>query len=249
VIGPDEPLPPALLEAVKSARRLVVVTGAGVSAESGVPTFRGAGGLWREFRAEELATPQAYARDPLLVWEWYNWRRQVVAGCQPNAAHEALVRMEQQPEEFLLLTQNVDGLHARAGSRRLIEIHGSLFRLRCTARPRHRADYPPGQSEPHPACPHCGAPARPDIVWFGERLDAGHLETAFSALEGCDALLVVGTSGVVEPVASMPLVASRAGAYVAALNLEPSPLESVADAFVLGAASVRMTELMASLGW
>jgi NAD-dependent deacetylase len=252
--GPAAELPAALVQALRQARRVVVVSGAGISAESGVPTFRGPGGLWRQYRPEQLATPEAFARDPALVWEWYQWRRGLVATCQPNAAHEAVARMDRHYPEFLLVTQNVDGLHERAGCRRLVEIHGSLFRLRCTRQRQHVVPYPPAEPGPQPdaaalpRCPACAALARPDVVWFGEALDAQLLEQAVEALERCDVALVIGTSGTVQPVASLPLLARRAGARVAVVNLEPSPIAEIADDTVLGPAAVRMAQLADALG-
>lgn len=276
--GPEAVLPEALLSALRHASSVVVITGAGVSAESGVPTFRGSGGLWRQFRAEDLATPEAFARDPALVWEWYEWRRSVVARCQPNAAHEVVARMDRHYEDFLLVTQNVDGLHERAGSRRLVEIHGSMFRLRCTDEPSHLHPYPKlvgagpersgkrtpeagrmdekgAPSDPRsdwtalPRCPSCGALGRPDVVWFGEMLNQEHIDRAVRALETCEVALVIGTSGVVQPVASLPGIARRAGAQVAILNLEPSPLAPLAHHEILGPAGRLMSDLGNAVGF
>ena len=177
--------------------RIVVFTGAGVSADSGIPTFRGAGGLWRNFRAEDLATPQAFARDPALVWEWYEWRRELVRNAQPNAAHYAIASLDR----AVVVTQNVDGLHARAGSRDVIELHGNLFRVRCTRERTTRDATEPFHDLP-PRC-ECGALLRPDVVWFGEMLPAQALERASQLIRDADLLLVVGTSGVVYPAAGL----------------------------------------------
>jgi len=175
-------------------RNVVVFTGAGVSAESGIPTFRGEGGLWRNFRAEELATPEAFARDPALVWEWYAWRRGLVRNAEPNAAHRAIAALT----DAVVVTQNVDGLHARAGSADVVELHGSLFRDRCSGcgavRP---AAHPP---TPLPRC-ECGALLRPDVVWFGEALPDAAVARATSAMRAADLLLIIGTSGIVYPAA------------------------------------------------
>ena len=178
------------------------MTGAGVSAESGVPTFRGDGGLWRQCRAEDLATPQAFARNPRLVWEWYDWRRQKIAGCRPNPAHEALAQLEARCAEFLLVTQNIDDLHRRAGSRRLVELHGNIWRVRCAREATVSAlpDVPLREIPPRCAC---GALLRPDVVWFGEALPVEALERARVAAEACDLFLVVGTSALVQPAASL----------------------------------------------
>ncbi|HKO58738.1 MAG TPA: NAD-dependent deacylase [Thermoanaerobaculia bacterium] len=187
------------IEAIRrtAPRRVVVFTGAGVSAESGIPTFRGAGGLWRDFRAEELATPQAFARDPRLVWEWYEWRRGLVREARPNPAHEAIARLS----EAVVVTQNVDGLHARAGSRDVIELHGNIFRVRCVREGDPREAYEPFGTVP-PRCA-CGALLRPDVVWFGEMLPEEALARASEAIREADLLLVIGTSGVVSPAAGL----------------------------------------------
>src|SRR5262245_49270888 len=165
---------------VEGAERIVVLTGAGISAESGVPTFRGEGGLWKSYRSEDLATPEAFARDPRLLWEWYGWRRDVVLRCAPNAAHAVLARAAER-RNIAIATQNVDGLHAAAGTpdQALVELHGSLFRIRCTTCEWHAADRSVIDASSHdtlPRCTMCGALARPDIIWFGEALDAAHLE-------------------------------------------------------------------------
>ena len=182
------------------ASSLAVITGAGISAESGIPTFRGEGGLWRNFRAEDLATPEAFRRDPKLVWEWYDWRRQICARALPNAAHQALVLLESRMPSFLLITQNVDGLHERSGSKRILEIHGNIWRARCTAcKTKFEISETPLSSSPV-LCPNCGSLARPHIVWFGESYDESLIQEAVSFLRQCDVLLVIGTSGMV----SMP---------------------------------------------
>jgi len=178
-------------------RTTVVLTGAGVSADSGIPTFRGEGGLWRNYRAEDLATPEAFARNPLLVWEWYEWRRSLVRDAQPNAAHLAIARLP----NALVVTQNVDGLHHRAGSTDVIELHGSLFRARCV-RENTRTDALDPFTDLPPHC-SCGALLRPDVVWFGELLPEGAFERAARAVRDADLLLIIGTSGVVFPAAGL----------------------------------------------
>jgi len=185
------------VRAIRSAkpRTVVVFTGAGISADSGIPTFRGPNGLWRNFRAEDLATPEAFRRDPLLVWEWYEWRRGLIRDAKPNAAHEAVARLS----NAIVVTQNVDGLHARAGAPTIVELHGNIFRVRCTKEQRTQlheeafADLPPH-------C-ECGALLRPDVVWFGEMLPDDAVARAVSAIRAADLLLVIGTSGVVYPAA------------------------------------------------
>jgi len=211
----------AAREALAAARRIAALTGAGVSAESGIPTFRGAGGLWRTHRAEDLATPEAFARDPRLVWEWYDWRRGVVAAARPNAAHEALVRLEGGGRPFTLVTQNVDGLHERAGSRNVIRLHGSLWTVRCTRCGAEREDRRAPLPELPPRCA-CGGLERPGVVWFGEALPEGALERAAAAAAACDVLLVVGTSAVVYPAAGLVPHARAAGATVIEINPDPA---------------------------
>lgn len=176
-------------------RRVVAFTGAGVSAGSGIPTFRGPGGLWRNFRPEELATPEAFVRDPALVWEWYEWRRTLIREARPNAAHEAIARLP----DAIVVTQNVDGLHSRAGSRDVIELHGNIFRVRCT-REQTTQVREEAFGELPPRCT-CGALLRPDVVWFGEALPAAEVTRAVGAISQTDLLLVIGTSGVVYPAA------------------------------------------------
>jgi NAD-dependent deacetylase len=176
-------------------RRVVVFTGAGVSADSGIPTFRGAGGLWRNFRAEDLATPEAFHRDPAMIWEWYEWRRDLIRNAKPNAAHEAIARLP----DAVVVTQNVDGLHARAGAHDVVELHGNIFRVRCTAERTVQMHEAAFDALP-PRC-ECGALLRPDVVWFGETLPDDAVTRAVSAIRAAELLLVIGTSGVVYPAA------------------------------------------------
>ena len=213
-----------------------VLTGAGVSAESGVPTFRGEDGLWKSYRAEELATPGAFARDPALVWEWYDWRRQVCAGTEPNPAHEAIAGLDRALSRFLLVTQNVDGLHARAGSKRIVELHGNIFRARCTRCGAMKDDLSVPLEEIPPRC-ECGALLRPDIVWFGEGLQETALQQAFEVCRSCDLMLVVGTSAVVQPAASMPLLAKQAGAGIIEINPDATPITPLVDLHLEGKAA------------
>jgi len=196
-----------------------VLTGAGISAESGVATFRDAlTGLWAQYRAEDLATPEAFARNPALVWDWYRMRREMVARAEPNAGHLALVEMEAQIPEFVLITQNVDGLHQRAGSSRPIELHGNITRARCS-REGTAVDHWDETAHSPPRCLACGASLRPDVVWFGEMLPLEALRAAEMAARHCDVFLSVGTSNLVEPAASLPWAAAAAGAKVAVLNV------------------------------
>jgi NAD-dependent protein deacetylase/lipoamidase len=221
---------------LRAARRVVVLTGAGISAESGVPTFRGPGGLWRQYRPEDLATPEAFARDPHLVWEWYAWRRETIAPLRPNAAHAALVMLEERTPEFLLATQNVDGLHAAAGSVRLVDLHGTIWRLRCTACGREREDRRVPLPDLPPRC-DCGALLRPGVVWFGEALPEEAVAASFAAARAADVVLVVGTSSLVHPAAALPQVARAAGAFVVEINPEPTPLTPRADLSLRGTAA------------
>ncbi|MEJ2732153.1 MAG: NAD-dependent deacylase [Anaerolineae bacterium] len=226
---------------IAQVRSLAVLTGAGISAESGVPTFRGEGGLWHSYRAEDLATPHAFRRDPRLVWEWYDWRRGLIGACQPNAAHDTLAEMEGRFPDFVLITQNVDGLHRLAGSRRIVELHGNIWRMRCTRgcrSPWEDRSHPLPEIPPH--CPDCGAPARPDVVWFGEPLSNAALDEAFAAVQRCQVLLVVGTSAMVQPAASLPLVAMQRGAYIVEINPQSTPLSGDVDQAIRESAAVAL---------
>jgi NAD-dependent deacetylase len=206
-----------VIQEIRTARprKVVAFTGAGVSADSGIPVFRGPSGLWRSFRAEDLATPEAFARDPGLVWEWYEWRRGLVRDAEPNAAHEAIARLP----DVVVVTQNVDGLHERAGSKNVIELHGNIFRVRCT-RESTTSVRRDAFVEIPPRC-ECGALLRPDVVWFGEMLPEEALARASAAIIGCDLLLVIGTSGVVYPAAG--LISLQRG-FSVEVNPEPSGL-------------------------
>lgn len=225
----------ALKERLRSARSVVVLTGAGVSAESGIPTFRGPGGLWRQFRAEDLATPEAFDRDPQLVWEWYDWRRRLIAAAKPNPAHYALAQMERHFPHFLLITQNIDGLHRQAGSQRMVELHGCIWRVRCLAEGRVWEDHQVPLPELPPRC-RCGGLLRPDVVWFGEPLPAEALTLAWSAVKGCDLFFSIGTSALVQPAASLPIMAKGEGAFVVEVNPAHTPATSFVDAYLQGPA-------------
>jgi NAD-dependent deacetylase len=217
-----------VIAAFDAAEKIVVLTGAGISAESGVPTFRGADGLWKRYRAEELATPAAFEANPQLVWEWYDWRRGIIGKAEPNAGHHAIAEMEQLFPHFSLITQNVDGLHRRAGNSKIIEIHGNLWQVRCIREGQVRDDFRWPLPVIPPRC-ECGALLRPHVVWFGEALDYHDLAEASHQIEQCGLLLVVGTSAVVQPVASFPLMAKQSGAIVIEVNMDPTPLSLSAD--------------------
>ena len=235
----------AITQGLRDAKRVTILTGAGVSAASGVPTFRGPDGLWRNFRPEELATAAAFARNPELVWEWYAWRRELIAGCHPNAAHEAIARWSREFERCCVLTQNVDDLHVRAGTANLTRLHGSIWELSCWdacgASPWRDEAVPLPVSPPR--CTTCGGLARPAVVWFGEALRGADLDAAFDAC-ACDVFLTVGTSSVVHPAAGLVSEAHRRGAFTVEINLDPTPASSIVDVALHGPAE----QILADLG-
>ncbi len=224
---------------------VAALTGAGISAESGIPTFRGPGGIWRTYRAEKLATPEAFAKDPRLVWEWYNFRRGVIAGVEPNAGHRALAELERRKQNFTLITQNVDGLHDRAGSRNLLKIHGDIWTLRCTVCALERADASTPLLELPPYCA-CGGMERPGVVWFGEGLPEQTWVDAQRAAKHAQLLLVIGTSAVVYPAAGLVSLAKRSGAMVVEINIAETPVSAQADFSLRGPAAELLPELLTS---
>ncbi len=225
--------------------KVVVLTGAGVSAESGVPTFRGKEGLWHNYKAEDLATPEAFLRDPALVWQWYAWRRDLIRAVVPNPAHYTLAAMERLLDDFTLITQNVDGLHAIAGSRNILELHGNIWRTRCTLCGRVYEDRERDLSE-LPYCEYgsCDGLLRPDIVWFGESLNETVINQAYATSQDADTFLVVGTSSVVQPAASLAGVAKQSGAYIIEINIDPTPLTGIVDAILTGPAGKVLPKLV-----
>ncbi len=242
-MGPIEEIKQRIAE----AQAITVLTGAGISADSGIPTFRGEDGLWRNFRAEDLATPAAFARDPHLVWEWYDWRRGLIASKSPNAGHHTLAEIEKRCNRFTLITQNVDGFHALAGNRNLVELHGNIWKVRCT---QCRA-VSINRDVPIQILPYCkdnngscGGLLRPHIVWFGESLDTQDIEKSMTALQSCDAMLVIGTSGVVWPAASFAEIAKSAGAFVVEVNPNPSVQSHLMDEVLVGRASEVLPRLL-----
>lgn len=242
-------------ELLKNAKRLVVLTGAGMSKESGIPTFRetqkaeeppGDGAdlaaLWANYDPQKLATPEGFLVDPTLVWRWYEWRRQMVLKVEPNAGHVALAKLEKYIEDVLIVTQNVDGLHARAGSRNIVELHGSITSHFCFANA-HKAETVPFDLPEPPEC-FCGSPIRPAVVWFGEALPQNAMEQATRASESCDLMLVVGTSALVWPAASLPYIAKQNKAKIIEINPESTPLSDITDYALKGTAAAILPRLL-----
>ena len=234
-------------EWLRTASRAAALTGAGISAESGIPTFRGAGGLWRNFRPEDLATPEAFARDPKTVWEWYDWRRGLIRDAKPNLGHYALAQLERRMGgRFVLITQNVDGLHNRAGSERVLKLHGDIWWTLCTACGDVRSDFRVPLPELPPRCAACGGLLRPGVVWFGEPLPARTWEQAEEAARTCDLLIVAGTSAVVYPAASLAPLAKRHGARIIEINTEATPLSGEADLCLKGPSGEILPQIIES---
>ncbi len=243
---PDQPFSPVLVKRLARAESIAVLTGAGISAESGVPTFRDPGGIWEKFSPQELANVEAFLQNPELVQGWYAHRRRLVEGVEPNAAHRALADLEATAGDFTLITQNVDNLHHRAGSQNVLELHGNLTRSYCIEceRPATDADLAPLAEKRQALCPGCEGLLRPDVVWFGEMLPEGAVEKAHAAAERADVFLSIGTSAVVYPAAQVPLVAREAGAYVAEVNPEPSAIAAYLDETVVGKAGAVLPALV-----
>jgi NAD-dependent protein deacetylase/lipoamidase len=242
---PELVVPQGLITALQPASRVAVITGAGISAESGIPTFRGAGGLWRSFRPEDLATPQAFARDPATVWAWYRWRQRLIADAAPNAGHSALAKLQASRPGWRVLTQNVDGLHQRAGNDAVVELHGSIWRTRCVSCGRpgdSNAQCAEDETAPLPLC-RCGSLMRPAVVWFGEALDPQVMKTARAIVEEADAVIVVGTSAVVFPVAALPLAARARNVPIVEINVEDTPLTAHVTHVVRASAATALPAL------
>lgn len=240
----------AVLNTLKKARAklqssltIAVLTGAGISQESGIPTFRGQGGLWRNHRAEDLATPEAYAKNPLLVWEWYRMRLNSVLSAEPNSAHYALAALEKS-KNLTLVTQNVDGLHRRAGSKQILELHGNISCCRCERC--SQLDILKENFSVPPHCSRCQSRARPNVVWFGEALPETTFRQAVKAFHEAELALVIGTSAIVEPAASLARLAKQQGAYLIEINLEPTPLSPLADLSLHSTASEGMQRLLSN---
>ncbi|MHA2141750.1 MAG: NAD-dependent protein deacylase [Candidatus Thorarchaeota archaeon] len=226
---------------IANAEYMIALTGAGVSRESNVPTFRGPDGLWRNYDAMELATPQAFARNPELVWEWYSWRQGIIAECELNPAHTTIANWESNGILNHLITQNVDGLHRRAGSENVLEVHGDIWATKCTS-----CNYQ-GQSDSPavgiPLCPECNNILRPDVVWFGESLDSRIMTRVHEELASADVCIVIGTSALVQPAASFPFVVKHTGGKILEVNVEHTPLTPAADVHVSGKAGETLPQI------
>ena len=235
-----------LRDRIRGARRWFVLTGAGISAESGIPTFRGAGGLWEGSRAEDLATPEGFRRDPALVWRWYRWRRSIVDEARPNQGHVALARIDSLVDRLLLATQNVDDLHERAGSRRLVHLHGRIHGVRCSNDCGLHTSEDPSLDVPLCAC---GAPLRPAVVWFGESLPRDAFDKAHEAVSSCEVCLVAGTSALVYPAAGLPQVAQALGAIVIDVNTEETAIGAIAALSLRGTAAEVLPRFLDEIGF
>lgn len=240
-----------LAQRLRSASRVTVLTGAGISAASGVPTFRGKEGLWRSYSPQDLATPEAFRRNPKIVWEWYNWRRELISKCRPNPAHEILALWSKRIDRFSLITQNVDGLHEKAGTAKVIRFHGSIWEVlcwdQCISSPPRWTDYTVPFPHIPPSCPHCGGLIRPGVVWFGESIDPEVLRKSAAALH-CDVFMTIGTSAEVYPAAGLSQQARSDGAFTAEINLEETPASGNVDLSIQGPAEKILQQVQDSLG-
>jgi NAD-dependent deacetylase len=244
VIAP--PFPDALLDALRIVTRVAALTGAGVSQESGLRTFRDPQtGLWAKHRPEDLASPEAFRRDPKLVWDWYAWRREALKGVRPNPGHYALAELERRIPHFTLITQNVDGLHRMAGSQSVLELHGNIQRVRCSVCGTFAEDWQEADDEV-PRCPVCGGLLRPDVVWFGEPLPRLDLEASVEAARACEMFFSIGTSGIVQPAASLAHAARNRGALLVEINPDPTPLTPKVDFFLQGKSGELLPALLHS---
>ncbi len=224
----------AAAELISNSTHLIALTGAGISKESNVPTFRGKDGLWKNYDAMELATPTAFARNPKLVWEWYTWRQDLISKCVPNPAHVTLSKWEEEGRLKRIITQNVDGLHYRAGSKTILEVHGDIFALKCTA-----CDFTSRLEKPAngiPLCPECENNLRPDVVWFGESLDGEVMQDVYHELEQADVCIIIGTSALIHPAATFPLIVKQNGGSLIEINVQQTPLTGYVDIHLSGKA-------------
>jgi NAD-dependent deacetylase len=220
-----------------ASSRVTVLTGAGMSAESGVPTFRGTDGIWKKFRPEELANFAAFMKNPDLVWEWYKYRKKIITEIKPNAGHYALAEMERLYRKFSIITQNIDNLHRRAGNKEIHELHGNIERNYCVGCGKYYENQEIVNQEHAPRCQACGGLIRPDVVWFGEMLPAEEWDSSINASEHCDLFFSIGTSAVVYPAASLPQIAKTSGAYVVEINIERTEFSTSADEVIIGKAT------------
>ena len=247
-----EKLPADLLDCLRSVSRVAVLTGAGVSAESGIPTFRDAqAGMWEKHDPMQLASPEGFEADPAFVWDWYQWRRSLIAESSPNAGHEALAAMAAEFDRFVLITQNVDGLHQRAGSRDVLELHGNIERNICSKT--HKTIEPEwierhADQRPPPSPHHDRGLARPDVVWFGEALDGATLDAAFAAARNCELMIVAGTAGAVQPAASLPFIAHDTSARLVDINPETTEVSGLADWHLAGTSAYWLPVLSQAAG-
>lgn len=240
-------LPGEVIRRLREAETVCALTGAGVSAESGIPTFRGSEGIWAKYDFRRLATPEGFMSDPCLVWEWYQLRQVEIAKAAPNRAHLALAEMEASLPSFTLVTQNIDGMHRRAGNSRVVELHGNIWRMRCT-RDGTVSDIDGPVRDIPPFCA-CGSLMRPDVVWFGEQLPRAEVERSSEAAASCDLMLVVGTSAVVYPAAALPIIAKNSGALVVEVNAEPTDVSTYSDATLIGPAGTLLPEIWRMMGY
>ena len=238
------------LKLVSDSRYIVAFTGAGISAESGIPTFRGKDGLWNRFKPEELASFDGFLRDPLRVWRWYAWRMKIIKSAEPNYAHRALAVMEKHGIVKAIITQNIDGLHHRAGSRNVIELHGSIWRVRCIRCSfRDSLTDPPKEDLLPLKCPRCGDLLRPDVVWFGEALDNSTWMKALKETISSDLFIVIGTSGVVYPAAELPYIARDNGSKIIVIDPNSTSFDSIADLRIWFRASQFFKKIMEIYGF
>lgn len=231
------------IKRILQAEKVAVLTGAGISAESGVPTFRGEHGIWRKLRPEELASMDAFMKNPTLVWEWYDFRRKLISDVEPNPGHYSLAELEGKIPRFSLITQNVDNLHRVAGSRNIYELHGNIMRNRCVDCNKFTEEVKLTEPEKIPRC-ECGGMIRPDVVWYGEMLPEKTLQDAFWAASNCDVFLSVGTSALVQPAASLPIEAKRNGAFVIEINTEPTVISKYLDETIIGKSGEVLPQLL-----
>jgi len=246
-MGDSVVIPAEVENALRKARQVVALTGAGTSAESGVPTFRDAQtGLWAKYDPQELATPQAFRRNPKLVWDWYAWRRELVAVAEPNPGHFALAKIERLVPQFTLITQNVDSLHQKAGNIAVIELHGNISRIKCYEEDKIVDHWQEPDGDGLPRCPRCGGMLRPDVVWFGEMLPAAALQQAINASRSADFFLTIGTSGIVQPAASLPFEAIENGAIAVEINPSETSLSAWMHHELRGPSGVILPALIAA---